>query len=128
MAPRIGKHNFNSKPAAQPGKEKRPKYTPQPSGTIDEFLFSSPCRYWHPHLSQEIHYCSCQRICSRCQNFAFWHLRDLVLKPRLNCLDDILICLTANEGDTQTLCSKPSSTANSMQVGVCIAWQIVVNG
>ena len=26
-----------------------------------------------------------------------WHLRDLVLESCLNCLDDILICLTAYE-------------------------------
>ena len=57
-----------------------------------------------PHVSTSIHtflwkstIASVSEYIRKCQASTLWHLRDLVLKSRLNCLDDILICLTADE-------------------------------
>lgn len=49
------------------------------------------------------------------------------LKSLLNCLQDLLISLTAHEGNRKALGSEAAGTANTMEVRIRIAWKVVVD-
>ena len=49
---------------------------------------------------------------------ALWILLNLLLEPRLNRLQNLLISLAADEADGDTLGSEASRTTDTMEVGV----------
>lgn len=53
---------------------------------------------------------------------------DLGIETLLNLLENRLVRLTANERDRQTLGSETSSTTHTMEIGVGIGREIVVDG
>jgi len=55
-------------------------------------------------------------------------LRERNLESLLNRLQYLLISLAADEGDRKTLGSETTGTTNTMEVGVGVAGQIVVDG
>jgi hypothetical protein len=57
-----------------------------------------------------------------------WGLRKCNLKSLLNRLQNLLISLTANERDRETLGSETTGTTNTMEVGVGVTREIVVDG
>jgi hypothetical protein len=54
-------------------------------------------------------------------------LRKRDFKPLLNGFQNLLISLRAYERNRNTLGSETPCTANTMKVGVSIAWKIIVN-
>merc|ERR1719361_1316118 len=53
-------------------------------------------------------------------------LRDVHLKPLLHLIQGLSVRLVADEGDGQTLGTKPASPSNSVQVSVSVLWHVVV--
>lgn len=54
-------------------------------------------------------------------------LRQSHLETLLNFLEDLLIVLVADEGDRQTLGTETTGTADTVEVGVRISGQVVVD-
>jgi hypothetical protein len=55
-------------------------------------------------------------------------LRNRSLETLFNLLQNILVGLCADEGDGDTLGTKTTGTTDTMEVGVSVKWEIVVNG
>lgn len=53
--------------------------------------------------------------------------RKCNFKSLLDSLENLLVCLTADEWDGETLCSETTGTTNTMKVWVCIGWEIIVD-
>ena len=56
------------------------------------------------------------------------NLRKSNFESLLNCLENLLVCFVGNKRDGETLGSETTSTTNTMEVRVSIAWKIVVDG
>lgn len=56
------------------------------------------------------------------------NLRNVRLKTFLNRLKHLLVLLAAHKGDAETLGAETARTTNTMQVGVGVRWQVVVDG
>lgn len=56
------------------------------------------------------------------------YVRKSNLEALLNLLENLLIILVADEGDRKTLGSETTGTTDTVQVGVGIGGQIVVDG
>lgn len=56
------------------------------------------------------------------------YIRQSNFEALLNILEDLLIILVADEGDGKTLGTETTGTTDTVEVGVGISGQIVVNG
>lgn len=74
--------------------------------------------------------CSRYTLClhiGRAVNTAFWVLWDLGIEAFLNLLQNILVGFVADKRDRKTLGTESTRTTNTMEVGVSIGWQVVVD-
>jgi hypothetical protein len=55
------------------------------------------------------------------------NLRKGNLESLLNCLQNLLISLTAHEGNGKPLGSETTGTTNTMKVRISVAWKVVVD-
>jgi hypothetical protein len=58
---------------------------------------------------------------------AMQNLRKGNFESLLNCLQDLLISLTAHEGNGKTLGSETTGTTNTMKVRISVTWKVVVD-
>lgn len=56
------------------------------------------------------------------------NLRKSDLEALFNSLEDLLVLLSGNKGDGKTLGTETTSTTDTMEVGIGISGEIVVNG
>ena len=55
-----------------------------------------------------------------------WQLGDVDLEPVLDLVENLGVALVTDEGDGQTLGTKPAGSGHSVQVCVCVLWHVVV--
>lgn len=41
---------------------------------------------------------------------------------------DLLICFRADKADSDTLCSETTGTTDTVEVAVCVCWQVIIDG
>lgn len=55
-------------------------------------------------------------------------LRDSDLETLGDGLENLVVFLRAHKRDTETLCTKSTSTTDTVKVCICVLWQVVVDG
>ena len=80
------------------------------------------------HIALAIHNaCSRCHVCARVNSVlgVLWHL---CIKALLDFFEHVLIRFATDERNTETLCTKTTSTTDTVEVGVCVGREIIVDG